>query len=113
MAGNFRKGLRFPNGIPRVETNRGQVEGCVNEMSDNQAETDIAAATVAHNGGLRDRIAYAIAQADGDLPGMEPASCDYEMADAVIEDLGLRKETVYAWNKGLTTRYVTEWRNDE
>lgn len=34
---------------------------------------------------LRDRIAYAIAQADGDLPGMEPASCDYEMADAVIE----------------------------
>lgn len=36
---------------------------------------------------LRDRIAYAIAQADGDEPGMEPASCDYEMADAVIEAL--------------------------
>jgi len=34
---------------------------------------------------LRDRIAYAIAQADGDPPGMEPASCDYEMADAVID----------------------------
>lgn len=58
-------------------------------MSDNQAETDIAAATVAHNGDLRDRIAYAIAQADGDEPGMEPASCDYEMADAVIRELGL------------------------
>ena len=36
---------------------------------------------------LRDRIAYAIAQADGDEPGMEPASCDYEMADAVIRDV--------------------------
>jgi hypothetical protein len=33
---------------------------------------------------LRDRIAYAIAQADGDLEGMTPASLDYEMADAVI-----------------------------
>lgn len=37
--------------------------------------------------GLRDRIAYAIAQADGDLPGMDPASWDYELADAVIEAL--------------------------
>ena len=36
---------------------------------------------------LRDRIAYAIAQADGDEPGMEPASCDYDMADAVIRDV--------------------------
>mgnify|MGYP003608899370 CR=1 FL=1 len=41
---------------------------------------------------LRDRIAHAIAQADGDLPGMEPASCDYEMADAVIAELGLQTE---------------------
>ncbi len=104
MAGNFRKGLRFPNGIPRVETNRRQVEGCVDEMSDNAAETNIAAATVAHNGGLRDRIAYAIAQADGDEPGMEPASCDYEMADAVIEALNLRTDQV-----GTLTRHVTEW----
>ena len=56
-----RKGLRFPNGIPRAVT------------------TD----------DLRHRIAYAIAQADGDAPGMKPASCDYEMADAVIEALGL------------------------
>ena len=38
---------------------------------------------------LRHRIAYAIAQADGDEPGMEPASCDYEMADAVIKALDL------------------------
>ena len=36
---------------------------------------------------LRHRIAYAIAQADGDEPGMEPAECDYEMADAVIRDV--------------------------
>lgn len=42
--------------------------------------------------GLRDRIAYAIAQTDGDEPGMEPASCDYEMADAVIAELGMHKE---------------------
>ena len=39
------------------------------------------------SGTLRDRIAYAIAQTDGDEPGMEPASCDYEMADAVIRDV--------------------------
>ena len=53
---------------------------------------------------LRDRIAYAIAQADGDPPGMEPASLDYEMADAVIAALGLRQETV-----GLIHRWVTNW----
>jgi hypothetical protein len=57
---------------------------------------------------LRTRIAYAIAQADGDEPGMEPASCDYEMADAVIRELGLRRDTV-----GLIHRYVTDWRQDE
>ena len=34
---------------------------------------------------LRYRVAYAIAQADGDPEGMAPASCDYEMADAVID----------------------------
>jgi len=39
------------------------------------------------SGTLRDRIAYAIAQTDGDEPGMEPTSCDYEMADAVIRDV--------------------------
>ena len=67
MAGNFSfrgKGLRFPNGIPRTTAESG-----------NNAN------------GLRTRIAAAIAQADGDLPGMEPASCDYEMADAVIDVL--------------------------
>ena len=36
---------------------------------------------------LRTRIAYAIAQADGDLPGMEPDSWDYVLADAVIREL--------------------------
>jgi hypothetical protein len=41
---------------------------------------------------LRDRIAYAIAQADGDLPGMEPAPWDYELADAVIEALKLTED---------------------
>ena len=53
---------------------------------------------------LRTRIAYAIAQAEGDLPGMEPASLDYERADAVIAELGLRRDTV-----GLIHRWVTEW----
>ncbi len=53
---------------------------------------------------LRTRIAYAIAQADGDLPGMKPASLDYEMADAVIAELNLRRDTV-----GLIHRWVTEW----
>jgi hypothetical protein len=72
---------------------------------------------------LRDRIAYAIAQADGDPPGMEPASCDYEMADAVIRELGLRPEkgqrskpTGPLWggdNRYTVTRYVTEWTTDD
>ena len=71
---------------------------------------------------LRDRIAYAIAQADGDPPGMEPASCDYDMADAVIAALGLRPEkgqrsnsTGPLWggnNRHTVTRYVTEWVSD-
>jgi hypothetical protein len=55
---------------------------------------------------LRTRIAYAIAQADGDEPGMEPASCDYEMADAVIRELGLKKENV-----GTIHRYITDWKD--
>jgi hypothetical protein len=67
---------------------------------------------------LRTRIAYAIAQADGDDPGMEPASCDYEMADAVIRELGLREESrgpVTAYRAGqyrdnqTLRRYVTQW----
>ena len=68
-----RKGLRFPNGIPRAA------------MSDNPAQADIKDVTVTDNGDLRDRIAYAIAQADGDPPGMEPASFDYELADVVAD----------------------------
>lgn len=63
---------------------------------------------------LRDRIAYAIAQADGDLPGMEPASCDYEMADAVIRELGLRQEyDPYSEPELSRHRYVTEWEPNE
>jgi hypothetical protein len=72
---------------------------------------------------LRTRIAYAIAQADGDEPGMEPASCDYEMADAVIAELGLkREETLHSvlpdYDRNTVranvwaTRYVTEWKAD-
>jgi hypothetical protein len=94
------------------------------------------------NGSLRDRIAYAIAQADGDLPGMEPDSWDYELADAVIRELGWREEkavknsafkppliNTYATPEAavddidrapphvkqdlrLVHRYVTEWSND-
>ena len=48
--------------------------------------------TVSDN--LRHRIAYALAQADGDEPGMEPAECDFEMADAVIAALKLHVVTV-------------------
>lgn len=37
----------------------------------------------------------------------------YTLTDAVIEGLGLRKETTYAWNKNRVmptgTRYVTKW----
>jgi hypothetical protein len=72
---------------------------------------------------LRDRIAYAIAQADGDLPGMEPDSWDYELADAVIRELGLRREgdksRTVTNEHGATYRvegghrYVTEWENDD
>lgn len=82
-------------------------------MTDKPDIPDIAPATVAHDGNLRDRIAYALAQADGDEPGMEPASCDYELADAVIAELGLRQETTYAWKNGRTypagIRYATKW----
>ena len=66
---------------------------------------------------LRYRVAYAIAQADGDPEGMEPASCDYEMADAVIAELGLHRndeEDEYGGYKPTGRyRYVTEWTTDE
>ena len=84
---------------------------------------NIAATTVAQSKHLRYRVAYAIAQADGDPEGMEPASCDYEMADAVIRELGLRPElgqrskpTGPLWganNRYNVTRYVTEWKNND
>jgi hypothetical protein len=59
---------------------------------------------------LRTRIAYAIAQADGDEPGMEPASCDYEMADAVIAELGLIRDP---FSTVAFCRYVTQWEPNE
>jgi hypothetical protein len=67
---------------------------------------------------LRTRIAYAIAQADGDEPGMEPASCDYEMADAVIAALNLDKQfgcpVAGHHHCRCSHRYTTEWEdNDE
>lgn len=54
---------------------------------------------------------------------MEPASCDYEMADAVIAELGLkREETLHSvlpdYDRNTVranvwaTRYVTEWKAD-
>lgn len=55
---------------------------------------------------LRDRIAYAIAQADGDLPGMEPASCDLEMADAVIEALNLKIAVEYPSVDGTRRNFM-------
>jgi len=54
-------------------------------MTDKTHIPNIAAATVAQSKHLRYRVAYAIAQTAGDPEGMEPASCDYEMADAVID----------------------------
>lgn len=67
---------------------------------------------------LRTRIAYAIAQADGDLVGMTPASCDYEMADAVIAALGLEPERRVGPGEpgeGLSgfIRYATRWEVDD
>lgn len=56
---------------------------------------------------LRTRIAYAIAQASGDLPGMEPDRPDYELADAVIAELGLqpvKRSTMFP-----ERRWVTPW----
>ena len=58
---------------------------------------------------LRTRIAYAIAQADGDEPGMEPASCDYEMADAVIAAVLRQEYDPYSEPESPRHRYVTEW----
>ena len=60
--------------------------------------------TVSDN--LRHRIAYAIAQADGDEPGMEPAECDFEMADAVIAALNLEVRDNYKITAG-TGVYVS------
>ena len=46
--------------------------------------------------------------------GMEPTSCDYEMADAVIRDLGLRQETEPASRyHGQSTRVVSDWKANE
>ena len=101
-------------------------------MTDKSGIPDIAAATVAHDGDLRDRIAYAIAQSDGDEPGMKPASCDYEMADAVIEELTLARDDEhelgsytpsgryrytpsgrYRYTPSGRYRYVTDWITEE
>lgn len=65
---------------------------------------------------LRDRIAYAIAQADGgDLPG--PDSWDYKLADAVISELGMEKDfgcrTAAHHGCRCSYRYVTEWTTNE
>lgn len=57
---------------------------------------------------LRTRIAYAIAQADGDLPGMEPDSWDYVLADAVIAELRLKPQVHYDPECEFY-RYVTDW----
>lgn len=63
---------------------------------------------------LRDRIAAALQS----LTGPESSGdLTYEcMADMVITELGLRRETVYAWRNGRShaagIRYVTDWRKD-
>lgn len=68
---------------------------------------------------LRTRIAYAIAQADGDMPGMEPDSHDRHLADAVIAELALTQQFLVdgiisdgeprPWELPCDTRYATEW----
>jgi hypothetical protein len=66
---------------------------------------------------LRTRIAYAIAQADGDEPGMEPASCDYEMAVAVITELNLDKQfgcpVAGHHSCRCSHRYTTPWKDND
>lgn len=93
-------------------------------MTDKPDITDIASAVVAHNGNLRDRITAAIAFVDDWRGVTDPAILADAVIDAVIEafavelvaDLGLRKETVYAWRNGRTypagTRYVTKWSHE-
>jgi hypothetical protein len=63
---------------------------------------------------LRTRIAYAIAQADGDLPSMEPDTWDYKLADAVIRELKLERESPQLCDGGGNRhRYVTDWEDDD
>jgi hypothetical protein len=54
---------------------------------------------------LRNRITAALESADRTGYGTRPYG---ELADAVIAELGLRKDAV-----GLIHRYVTEWQSDE
>lgn len=65
-------------------------------MTDKPDMPDIAAATVAHNGHLRDRIASL-------LELLRPVT-PVEAADAIIKELCMRRDEV-----GLIHRYVTEW----
>jgi hypothetical protein len=59
---------------------------------------------------LRTRIAAALRTADRRVAGFIGYD---EMADAVIAELGLRRETTYAWRNGRThpagTRHATRW----
>jgi len=78
-------------------------------MSDKPDKTDIVAATIAHNGNLRDRIAAVLCETL-----LAPISmCDAEvLADAVIRELGLRIQV--AGPDGIVGtgdyRYVTDWK---
>ena len=65
---------------------------------------------------LRTRIAAALKKVDeAQAPWAGPVSYD-GLADAVIAELGLRQETVYAWNNHRSwptgTRWVTDWKAD-
>jgi hypothetical protein len=65
---------------------------------------------------LRERIAAVVARANDcwcEDCHVEPDDFDLMVADAVIAELGLRQETVYAWRNGRSrasgVRYVTGW----
>lgn len=76
--------------------------------------SEVSEAALPESESLRTRIAYALAQALGDPPGMEPASSDFELADAVIRELRLKREdATEPWWDQLHHRYVSEWSVDE
>jgi hypothetical protein len=65
--------------------------------------------------GLRTRIAAVVADVMNGTPD-KPERWDFLLADAIINELGLRKETLNRemWAAAPNVRrYITEWETDE